>query len=115
MKRSWLLWGLTAAFVWVLATHLMEIRHVAETLAQGQWELVLAAALLQAAYYVTYTGLYQAAFHAVEVESRLVDLLPVMFGSIFANVAAPAGGAAGRRPGGYPAYRPARRCCRRGG
>jgi uncharacterized protein (TIRG00374 family) len=55
----------------------------------------LAAALFQASYYVAYSGLYQAAFDTVEVKSRVRDLLPITFGSIFVNVVAPSGGASG--------------------
>ena len=53
------------------------------------------AALLQVVYYLFYTGVYQSAFYTVEVESRVVELLPVTFASIFLNVAAPTGGASG--------------------
>jgi len=95
VKRRWLFWLLIIVFVWVVVSRFTEIEKLAGTLAQGQWEWVLAAALLQVVYYLAYTGLYQSAFYTVEVESRLRDLLPVMFASLFVNVAAPAGGAGG--------------------
>lgn len=95
MKRCWLLWLLVIAFVWVVVSRFTEIQKLVETLVQGQWEWVLAAALLQVIYYVTYTALYQSAFYTVEVESRVSELLPVVFASIFVNVAAPTGGASG--------------------
>ncbi len=95
MKRRWLLWLLVIAFVWIVVSRLTEIRKLVETLAQGQLAWVLAAIWLQVIYYVTYTALYRFAFHTVEVESRLSELLPVVFASIFVNVAAPTGGASG--------------------
>jgi len=95
MKRRWLFWLLIIAFVWVVISRFTEIQKLVETLAQGQWEWVLAAALLQVVYYLVYTGLYRSAFYTVEVESQVNELLPVMFASIFVNVAAPTGGASG--------------------
>jgi len=95
MKRRWLLWLLIVAFLWVVVSRFTEIEKLSRTLAQGQWQWVLVAALLQAVYYVAYTALYQAAFDTVEVKSRVRDLLPVMFASIFVDVVTPSGGASG--------------------
>lgn len=93
MKRRWIFWVLVVLFVWVVISRLSEIKKLAETLVGGQWQWVAVAALLQVLYYITYTGLYQSAFQAVGVKSRLGELLPVTFASIFMNVAAPSGGA----------------------
>jgi len=95
MRRRWLFWLLIAIFVWVVATRFAEIEKLAQTLAQGQWQWVLAAVLLQVIYYVIFTGLYRSAFDAVEVTSRVRDLLPVVFSSLFVNLVAPSGGASG--------------------
>ena len=65
MKRRWLFWLLIAAFIWVVITRAAEIKNLATVLAQGQWEWVLAAALLQVAYYVVLAASYQSAFAAV--------------------------------------------------
>lgn len=46
MKRRWLFWLLIIAFVWIVLSRLTEIEKLAETLVQGQWEWVLAAAML---------------------------------------------------------------------
>jgi phosphatidylglycerol lysyltransferase len=93
VKRRWLFWLLLVAFLWVVVTRFTEIERLVETLAQGQWQWILAAALLQVVYYIVYAALYQTAFYTVEVESRVRDLLPVTMGSIFVNVVAPSGGA----------------------
>lgn len=95
MKRHWLLWLLLIAFVWLVVSRFTEIQQLVKTLAGGQWQWILAAVLLQVIYYIVYTALYQSAFTTVEVESRLRDLLPVTFASLFVNVGAPSGGASG--------------------
>jgi phosphatidylglycerol lysyltransferase len=95
MKRRWLFWLLIVAFLWVVVTRFTEIEKLVETLVQGQWQWVLAAALLQIIYYIVFSALYQAAFYTVEVKSRVRDLLPVTLGSIFIHVVAPSGGASG--------------------
>ncbi len=93
MKRRWIFWILVVLFVWVVISRLSEIRKLADTLLGGQWQWVAVAALAQVVYYIIYTALYQSAFLTVGVKSRLGDLLPVTFASIFMNVAAPSGGA----------------------
>lgn len=95
MKRQWLLWALLIAFIWIVVSRLAEIRQLAQILAQGQWGWIALAAIGQCLYYICYTALYQSAFDTVEVQSRLRDLLPVMFASVFVIVAAPSGGASG--------------------
>lgn len=94
MKRTWILWAVTIGFVWLVVSRFTEIEKLAETLAQAKWQWVLAAVLLQVLYQVTFAGLYRCAFYTVEVKSRLRDLLPVLFASLFINVAAPGTGAA---------------------
>ncbi|MGC8878479.1 MAG: flippase-like domain-containing protein [Anaerolineae bacterium] len=93
MKRRWILWVLIIAFVWLVITRFTEIQKLLDVLAQGQWEWVLAAALLQVLFFVVYAALYQAAFHTVEVESRVSELIPVLLSSWFLTVVAPSGGA----------------------
>ena len=91
MKRRWIFWILAVLFLWVVISRFSEIKRLAETLVGGQWQWVALAALLQVAYYIIYTALYQSAFLTVGVQSRLSELLPVTFASIFMNVAAPSG------------------------
>ncbi len=93
MKRRWIFWILVVLFLWVVISRFSEIKKLAETLSGGQWQWVAVAALAQVVYYITYTALYQSAFLTVGVQSRLGELLPVTFASIFMNVAAPSGGA----------------------
>lgn len=93
--RYWFFWLLIAAFIWFVGRNLNQVERLAQTLSQGEWQWLAFAALLQVAYYLAYTGLYQSAFSTVEVESHLLGLLPVVLGSLFVNVVTPTGGTAG--------------------
>jgi phosphatidylglycerol lysyltransferase len=95
MNRRLFLWLLVIAFIWFLVSHFTEVEKLAETLAQGKWEWVLVAFVVQGVYFIVFTASYQAAFATVEVKSRVRDLLPVLFGSIFVNVVVPSGGTGG--------------------
>lgn len=95
MIRRGLLVLLVIGFIWLAAVKLTEIEKLADTLAQGKIHWILAAVLLQVLYYLLYSGVYQSAFATVDVPSKLRELLPVTFASIFVNVVAPSGGASG--------------------
>jgi glycosyltransferase 2 family protein len=92
--HRWILGLVVVACVWVLVGRWTEFEEVARTVADGQWEWVLAAALLQGVFYVLYAALYHCALETVGVMSRVRDLLPLWFVSLFINVAAPTTGAA---------------------
>lgn len=95
MKRGWLFWLLVIVFVWIVVSRFTEIEKLTATLTRGQWQWVLAAALLQVLYFLVYTAVYQSAFHSVEVSSRIRDLLPVVLAAVFVNTATPTSGAGG--------------------
>lgn len=95
MGRRWLFWLLTFIFFFVIVTHFDEIFRLARIIADGQWEWLVGAVLLQAIYYLLYSSLYRSAFNIVEVRSRTFQLFPVIFASLFVNTVAPTGGAAG--------------------
>jgi uncharacterized protein (TIRG00374 family) len=95
MKRRLLFWILIAIFAGVLVSHLTDIAKLAKTLAQGRWEWVVAAAALQIVRYVIFAMLYWSSFDIVGVKSRIMELLPVVFASVFVNVAAPVAGVGG--------------------
>ncbi len=114
MTRQWLYRTLLIGGVWLVVSRLTELEHLAQTLRQGRWAWVMAAAGLQTVYYLVYAGLYRAAFAAVDIRLPLAQLLPTVFASLAVNVAAPTGGVSGaalfvddaaRR--GYPAGRAA--------
>jgi uncharacterized protein (TIRG00374 family) len=94
-KRNWFLWLLIVVFVWLVISRFTEIKGLAETLSQGQWQWVLAAILLTIILYLVRAWMYRAAFYTVEIQSRIRDLLPLVFASIFVSVAVPSAGASG--------------------
>ena len=89
MKRRWLFWLLVIAFLVFVVSRLTELGDLIDTLSRGRWEWVLAAALAQVAYHVVYTGIYWSAFHVVNIESRVWDLLPVRLAALFVNAVVP--------------------------
>src|SRR5574342_1047301 len=78
-RRMWVFWLIVAAAVWFGVSRLNEIRALAATLGQGEWQWLAAAAALQALYFLVLASLYQSAFVAVGVASHLRDLLPLTF------------------------------------
>jgi len=94
-KRRWLLWILIASFGWLVISRFNEIENLAETLSRGIWLWVLVAATFQVIYYLAQARVYQVSFSLVQVKSRLLELVPVLLGSMFINAVAPSGGTAG--------------------
>jgi len=90
-----LLGGLAIAFLWLVISHFTEVKKLAETLAQGQWQWVLFAAVLQCVYYLIFTATYQSAFFALGIKRKVLELVPVTLGSLFVNVVAPTASTAG--------------------
>ena len=77
-RSSWqriLLGTLAIAFIWLVVSHFTEVKKLAETLKQGQWRWVLAAAVLQVIYYLIFTATYQAAFYALGIKRRVRELV----------------------------------------
>ncbi len=95
MRRRWIVWVLVLAFLALVVTHTTEVEGVVATLLRGQVQWVLAAAALQAIYFIVYASLYVSAFRTVGVSARLGAVLPLVFTSLFVNVVAPAGGVTG--------------------
>ncbi|MGD0153874.1 MAG: lysylphosphatidylglycerol synthase transmembrane domain-containing protein [Thermacetogeniaceae bacterium] len=88
-------WLLLAAFAWLVVSRIQEIERLARSIARGSWQLILFAALLQVAYYLLYSLLYQTTFAIVELNKDAWELLLVLLSSLFINVVAPLGGMAG--------------------
>jgi uncharacterized protein (TIRG00374 family) len=94
MKFRWFLWLLVVAFIWLIISRFAEIEILTKTLRQGRWQWVLLAVSLQIIYHILYASLYQSAFYAVEVQSKLLHLLKLSFVSVFINTIAPTAGSA---------------------
>lgn len=95
MKRRWILLILTVLFLWVVVSRFTQLEQLKFTLSQARWHWLLAALLVQMAYFVCFSASYQAAFWAVDIPMRVRDLLPLTLGALFVNVVMPTGGAAG--------------------
>lgn len=114
MTRRWIFQLLVIGGLWFAVAHLTEVERLISVFRGGRWAWSLAAAGVQALYFLVFTAAYQSAFDTVGISSRVRSLFPVVIASIAVNVATPAagfGGAAlfiddaGRR--GYPAGRAA--------
>lgn len=93
MIRRWMYWFLVLAFIWIVATRFNEITNFSFTLSQGRFKWVLIAVALQILHYLVSSASFRSAFAIVGVESRVRDLLPLLFGSVLVSVVAPSGGA----------------------
>ena len=94
-NAKWLFWIIIAAFLWLIASHLTEIRDVILPLIKGQPEWILLASLLQVFYYVVFAAMFESAFYTVDMRSSILNLIPVTLGALFINVVAPTWGMAG--------------------
>ena len=92
LRHRWPLWLLLGAAVLLVTTRFVELKDLGTTLAEGRWQWMAAAIVLQAAYYFLYAVLYRAGYATVGVESRVLDLIPVMLASIVVGTLTPAGG-----------------------
>jgi len=92
LRRRWPLWLLLGAAALLVTTRFVELRELGATLAEGQWQWMAAAIVLQGAYYFLYAVLYRAGFATVGVASRVLELIPVMVASIVVGTLTPAGG-----------------------
>lgn len=95
MKRRWLFWFLVLLAVWLVIGRIASFSKLGAVLGRGDWGWVALAAALQAASYVMYATLYWVAFATVHVGARVLELVPVVFSSVFVNLALPSGGASG--------------------
>jgi phosphatidylglycerol lysyltransferase len=95
MNKRWILLALTVLFLWAVVSRFTELEQLRVTLQQGQWDLILAALLSQAIYFIVFTASYQAAFDTLDVPTRTRDLIPVTLGALFVNMVVPAGIAGG--------------------
>jgi uncharacterized protein (TIRG00374 family) len=93
--RRWLFWLAVIGFIWFLASRLGDLKQLAGVLAAGHWLWILAAAASQIGYFVLFAWMFQAAFSAVGVQTRVHELVPVVLGAVFVNTLAPSGGTAG--------------------
>jgi uncharacterized protein (TIRG00374 family) len=95
VTRGHLAWGrwlfvlLSLALLAVVASQFMTVQALAADLSTADWRWATVALVMQAAFFLLYGGLYQAAFRAVGVSSRAMRMVPVVLASIFVKTAVP--------------------------
>ena len=95
LKRNWLLVAVVVGLAILVLTNRRSFDDFVATLQRGRVEWVIAVALLQVVYFLTYSVLYQAAFLAVGVASRISEVLPALLASLFVNTVLPSAGLGG--------------------
>ena len=94
LRRYWLALLLIIAFAVLIALSYNELQAIARVLLRSRWQWIAVAVILQGIYYVVYTYEYVLGFAAVGVQSRVLELLPVLFASIFVKAVIPSGASA---------------------
>ena len=93
--RRWLLLTLMAGFALVVITRFASFRALVQVLSQARWPWVVVAILLHVLFFVVDAQLHQFCFSAVEVQSRVTHLIPVLVSALFINAVIPTGGTGG--------------------
>lgn len=93
-RRTLILWLLALLLAWLIWSRFAELEQIGRTLLEGQIEWIIAAALLQVAYFCSFAEIYRSAFDTVGLRARFRDLLTLTVAAVFAN-ATMMGGAAG--------------------
>jgi len=92
LRRRWLLVLGAMGFLALLFFRFNEVVGIGATLLRGQWHWVLAAVAIQAVFYVVYSLLYKLCLATVDVRTRLRELVPLLFASLFVKAVVPSGG-----------------------
>jgi len=92
VRQHWIWFLVAIGFLVLVFTQASNLRRVVATLIQGQVIWLVAAVLLQVAYYLDYALLYKFSFAAAGVMSRWFGLIPVLFASMFLKAVVPTGG-----------------------
>ena len=79
----------------LVASRFANVKQIINGLRQGRLPLVVVAVVLHLLYFVLYAGLYQVGYKTVGVKARMLDLVPLVFVSLFVNALVPTGGAGG--------------------
>ncbi len=82
-------------FVWYVANNLSELEKLIDAFAQGNWLWLIVAALIHVLFFALFTLMTQLSFRLVHLKRTFFELIPLVFGSIFANVIIPSVGQSG--------------------
>jgi len=92
MNRRWLFWILLIAMVWLAVSRFTDLQQLAQTLVEGQWQWVMAAAACHCSTISSMLDCTRPLSRQSRSRAWLLDLVPVVFASFFLGVAAPPGG-----------------------
>ncbi len=92
LRRRWPLLLVILGFAVLVVLQAENLALLGQTLIRGQWQWLLVAVLWQLVYYLFYAVQYEFGFATVEVRSYWIELVPVMFASIFLAALVPSGG-----------------------
>jgi len=95
MNRRWLYYIFIVVFLVIVATRFTEAEQFITTVSRGHPRWLLVSLMVQCVYYVVFTGMFQSALWTVDIPSRLIELIPVWFTSVFLNITAPSAGLTG--------------------
>ncbi len=93
-KTNLLFLLLTIGLILFVRANMADLRQVTAVLIQARWYWLAAAFALRLIYFIFFTLIYQTAFTAVGVRSRVRGLLPLTLAAVFIDTTAPLGGAA---------------------
>ncbi|MEJ2706781.1 MAG: lysylphosphatidylglycerol synthase transmembrane domain-containing protein [Anaerolineales bacterium] len=98
---SWLSWrrmillALLFGFTLLIVTRFTSMQNLVSTLIGGKWTWIVAAVLVHLLYFFLDAVLHKYSFATVGVETRVLDLFPVLLAALFVNAVAPTGGTGG--------------------
>jgi uncharacterized protein (TIRG00374 family) len=97
-RTSWrriIMLALLFGFTLLIVTRFTSMQNLVATLAGGEWYWILAAVLVHLVYFFLDAVQHKYSFDTVGVETRVVDLFPVLLSALFVNAVAPTGGTGG--------------------
>ena len=94
MGRRWLYGLVFAAGLWLVVSHVAEVEQVLNAFRAGRPGWLLAAFALQVLFQILFAGIYHTSFLAVDLESRWLRQVPILFCSLAVNLVATGTGAA---------------------
>ena len=94
-RRGIMFWLVIAFFAVFVLLSLSDLRNLGGTLSRGNLWWIVVAALMQVVYFWLVAIMYRESMRIVGVPYRILEMLPVVLGSIFVSGVTPAGEAGG--------------------
>jgi uncharacterized protein (TIRG00374 family) len=93
--RRIILLALLFGFTLLIVTRFTSMQNLVSTLIDGEWTWIVAAVIIHLFYFFLDAVLHKYSFATVGVETRVLDLFPVLLSALFVNAVAPTGGTGG--------------------